>query len=164
MSDQSQNDFIEVCKSFDNAMLVTHDAEGDLVARPMMVAQIEANGDLWFASDQNSAKVDEILSRPEVCVTMAGGGQYASITGKAEVIKDQSHIDRLWTEPWRVWFPEGPHDPRIVLIRIHASAGEFWSNAGANRIKYLFEAAKAYMTGRRPSSVDNSQHSRVELD
>ncbi len=162
MSDQPLNDFLAVCRQFDQAMLVTQHTNGGLAARPMYIASIEEDGDLWFATDIDSGKVHEILASPQVCVTMAGGGNYASISGQAKLVDDRATIDRLWSEPWRVWFPEGKDDPSLVLINVSATEGEFWSNSGANRIKYLFSAIKAYATGHRPQ-VDRAAQGKVQL-
>ncbi len=160
---ERKEDFIEICRDFDNAMLVTQSENEELFARPMIIAQLDNDGDLWFATDRNSGKVDEILAHQAVCITMSNGSQFVSISGRAEVIGDQARIDELWSEAWRVWFPDGANDPNLVLLRVHASSGEFWSNAGTNQIKYAFEAAKAYLSGRRPET-DDSQHARVKLD
>lgn len=163
MSDNTVKEFLSICEDFDNAMLVTHGTEGDLVARPMVIANLDADGDLWFATDSGSMKVDEILAQPQVCVTLAGDGNFAAISGRAEVVTDRERIKSLWNESWKVWFPDGPTDPRIALIHVHAEMGEYWSNSGANRLKYLFEAAKSYVTGARGVDTDDQQHAKVDL-
>mgnify|MGYP000406061396 CR=1 FL=1 len=164
MTAETRENFVELCQNFNNAMLVTQADNGALAARPMMIAQVDNDGDMWFATDQHSGKVDDILSHPDVCVTLADGSDFASVSGKGEVIVDRQRILELWSEPWRTWFPDGPEDPRIALIRVHAATGEFWSNSGTNRAKYLFQAAKAYMSGKRPQVEGSEQHSRVKLD
>lgn len=164
MTEDSKETFVELCGKFESAMLVTQAPDGALAARPMMIAQLDNDGDMWFATDQHSGKVDDILQHPDVCITLADGSDFASISGKGEVVQDRSHVRELWSEPWRVWFPGGPDDPSIALIHVHASSGEFWSNSGTNRATYLFEAAKAYMSGTRPEVDNPNQHARVKLD
>jgi general stress protein 26 len=163
MSNTTRNEFLSVCESFSTAMLVTQSPDNRLVARPMMVAELEPDGDLWFTTEAESGKVDEILSHPEVCVTMAGDGKYASISGRAEIVADRERIDKLWREAWRTWFDD-PTDARIALIRVHASQGEYWSDAGTNRLKYLFNVAKTYVSGHQSNYSDNSEHARVDLE
>ena len=162
MSEQAHDDFLAACKDFDQAMLITHSQRGQLTARPMYIAKLDADGDLWFATDVDSAKVDEIKANPEVCVTMSGGGTYVSISGRARVEHDKDKIEQMWNEGWRVWFPDGKTDPRLTLINVEAREGEYWSNSGLNRFKYLFQAAKAYATGQRPQ-IDEAAHRRVHL-
>ncbi len=41
--------------------------------------------------------------------------------------------------------------------------GEFWDNEGFNKIKYLFESAKAYVTGQTPEVAEGEQHGVVQL-
>ena len=162
MSDQQMNEFLTACNKFSQAMLVTVDKRQRLVGRPMFIASLETDGDLWFATDIASEKVDEILCNEQVCVTMAGSGAYVSISGRAKLVDDRATVHRLWSEPWRVWFPDGKDDPNLVLIKVEATDGEFWDNSGTNRIKYVFEAAKAYATGERPKLSDSS-HGKVSL-
>jgi general stress protein 26 len=155
--------FLSILGGFDNAMLVTHGREDKLQARPMMIAKLEESGNLWFASDRDSVKIEEILARPHVCVTMAGGGNFAAISGVGEIVVDSNQVVQLWNEAWRVWFPDGPQDPRIALIHVHAHEAEYWSNSGSDRIQYLFEAATAYLLGQRPKGPSSSQHSHLKL-
>jgi len=163
MKREAKEEFLSIAGDFDSAMLVTHGREDELQARPMMIAKLEESGNLWFASDRDSGKIEEILARPHVCVTMAGGGKFVAISGMGEIVVDSDKVVQLWSEAWRVWFPEGPHDPRIALIHVHAHQAEFWSNSGSNRIQYLFEAATAYLLRQRPKGLSSSPHSHLKL-
>ncbi len=161
-SQETVAEFIAISKQFHQAMLVTRSADGKLSARPMIIAQFEDDGDLWFATDVHSGKVDDLTADPQVAVTMSGGGSYVSISGQARVVSDRQKIDELWNESWKVWFPEGKSDPRLTLINVTASQGEYWSNSGIDRFQFLFNAAKAYATGQRPK-LDDSHHAKVKL-
>lgn len=161
-SQEAVAEFIAISKQFHQAMLVTRSADGKLSARPMFIAQLEDDGDLWFTTDVDSGKVDDLTANPQVAVTMSGGGSYVSISGQARVVRDRQKIDELWSESWKVWFPEGKSDPRLTLINVAASQGEYWSNSGIERFQFLFDAAKAYATGQRPK-LDDSMHGKVKL-
>ncbi len=161
-SQETVAEFIAISKQFHQAMLVTRSADNKLSARPMFIAQLEDDGDLWFATDVDSGKVEDLLANPQVAVTMSGGGSYVSISGQARVVRDRQKIDELWSESWKVWFPQGKSDPRLTLINVSASQGEYWSNSGIDRFQFLFNAAKAYATGQRPQ-VDDSHHAKVKL-
>ncbi len=155
-------ELIAISKQFHHAMLVTRSADGKLSARPMFIAQLEDDGDLWFATDVDSGKVEDLTANPQVAVTMSGGGSYVSISGQAKLVRDRQKIDQLWSESWAVWFTEGKSDPRLGLINVVASQGEYWSNSGIERYQFLFDAAKAYATGERPK-VDDAMHAKVKL-
>src|SRR4051794_18015738 len=59
----------DIIKDFDNAVLVTRNAEGKVHARPMAVAEIRPDGDIFFTTDINSPKVAEIARDPDVVVS-----------------------------------------------------------------------------------------------
>jgi general stress protein 26 len=152
----------DIIRHFDNAMLVTRSGEGRSHARPLAVAEIRPDGDIFFATDIQSPKVAEIAANPDVLVTFQSGSQFATVSGRAEVVKDRALIEQLWSEAWKIWFPDGKGDPSLCLIRVDGSAGEYWDNAGAQGIKRAFETAKAYLKGKTPE-IDEKQNAKVRL-
>jgi general stress protein 26 len=152
----------DIIKDFDNAMLVTQVAGRTAHARPMMVAEIRPDGDIFFTTDISSPKVTEIAGSPDVVVTFQSGSQFATVAGKAEVVKDRDFIEQLWSEAWKVWFPGGKSDPNLCLIRVDGREGEYWDNAGAQGIKRAFQTAKAYLKGRTPE-LDEKQNAKVRM-
>jgi general stress protein 26 len=157
-----QERLYDVIKDFDNAMLVTSATDRRDHARPMHIAEIREDGDIFFATSIDSPKITEIAANPEVIVTFQSSRQFAAVYGRAEVVKDRNLIDHLWSDAWKVWFPEGKADPTLCLIRVAGREGEYWDNAGMQGIKYAFEAAKAYMQGRTPVK-DEKQNAKVRL-
>ena len=157
-----QERLYDVIKDFDNAMLVTTAASGRDHARPMHIAEIREDGDIFFATSMDSPKITEISVNPEVVVTFQSSRQFAAVYGRAELVRDRNLIDHLWSEAWKVWFPEGKADPTLCLIRVDGREGEYWDNAGMQGIKYAFQAAKAYMQGRTPTQ-DEKQTAKVRL-
>ena len=157
-----QERLTDLIKDFDTAMLVASAPNRRTHARPMRVAEIREDGDIFFATSTGSPKIAEIAANPEVIVTFQDSNQFASIAGRAEVVKDRNLIDRLWSEAWKVWFPEGKNDPTLCLIRVDGREGEYWDNAGVQGIKQAFQQAKAYMQGRTPVQ-DEKQNAKVRL-
>jgi general stress protein 26 len=147
---------------FDTAMLVTRAEDGHLHARPMAVAELHADAGAYFVTSIDSPKVAEIYADADVLLTFQSANQYAALYGRANIVRDRALIDRLWKEAWKVWFPRGKDDPAIALLRFDAEHGEFWNNAGMRGVKYVFEAAKAYLKGETPE-VDADQHGLVRL-
>ena len=152
----------DLLKDFDTAMLVTRSDDGHMHARPMAVAELRPDADAYFVTSIDSPKVAEVDTSPSVTLTFQGSSQFASLSGRASVMRDRALIDRLWKEAWKVWFPKGKTDPTIALLRFSAEDGEYWDNAGAQGLKYAFEAAKAYVKGEQPQS-DQKQHAKVDL-
>lgn len=156
--------FISLLKEFSTAMLVTHAGEHDLHARPMAVARVEDDGRLWFISGADTAKIHEIEVDSHVHLfAQDGNSAFLSLTGRATLIGDREKIAELWQEPFRVWFPGGKDDPDIELIVVRPESGEFWDSTGVNRCRYLWQAAKAYVTGTTPDADDNNLHAKVQL-
>ena len=163
MTENNNAQFHDVLKDFDTAMLITR-FEEKLYARPMAVAFLEENSDLWFVSGETTEKISEILADPRVHVTcQRDHGSYLSLSGTATISHDQKKIKELWKESFRVWFPKGTDDPNLTLIHVKAEQGEYWDNRGTNKIKYLFSALAAYATGTTPQVEEGKAHGEVSL-
>ena len=144
-------------------MLVTHEADGRLRARPMAIAQVENGGKLWFLSAEDTAKVHEIIKDTRVHLTLQKDRSiYLSINGHATVVHDRAKVDEVWQEAFKVWFPDGKDDPKLVLIAVEPEDAEYWDNQGWKKVKYLFQAAKAYVTHSTPE-VDEDKHGMLRL-
>lgn len=167
----------ELLESFRAVMLITHALPGDgqnasagsgasdveVTSRPMQVARLDDNCDLWFLTDADTAKVYEIRSEPVVhVVAQDDDDRFISLRGSARVLQDKATIESLWSEPYKVWFPDGPTTPGIRAIHVSTHEGEFWDNKGVNKVRYLLEAAKAYATGTRPKNSED-EFGRVSL-
>ena len=164
MQDDQLEKFRSVLKSFDTAALVTHAVSGGLRARPMAIADIDADCDLWFITDEASAKAHEIQADTRVLVVCQNGWSSAvSLSGRASLVKDRAKIASLWKEAYRVWFTGGKDDPHIVLIHVNGEEGEYWDATGINRLKYFYRAAKAYATNTRPEMVPGENYAKVKL-
>lgn len=161
METGTREKLMELLKSFRNAMLVTQ-SENRLRSRPMMLLKVEDNGDLWFISSIDSGKIDDIHRHTEVNVCLQEDRKYLSLSGHAAIVQSREKVDELWCEEAKVWFPKGKADPAISLIRVSPSEGEYWDNEGTQGIKYLLQAAKAYVTGTTPE-LDKGQHGSVKM-
>lgn len=122
----------EIVKAVDICMLTTVDERGELHSRPMSNnREIEFDGDLWFFTYGSSHKVDEVGRVPKVNASFADvdAQQYASLTGRAEVVRDRAKIEELWQPPLRAWFPEGVDTPDIALLKVSVERAEYWDGS-----------------------------------
>lgn len=120
----------ELIKDIRVAMLTTM-TPGDLLrSRPMYVASIQLDGSLWFFTDERAAKVDEIDANQQVNVSFADSEQdrYVSISGAAEMVRDDGKGKVLWTPELSRWFPEGPADPHLALLRVDVEEADYWDS------------------------------------
>jgi general stress protein 26 len=164
MSERPSDKLQDLMRDFDTAMLVTRTAAGQLRSRPMAVAEVEESGALWFFTERDSAKMDEIARDPQVNVAMQSKLKFVSISGRATPSSDRRKIAELWDEAWKEWFPGGQDDPSLLLLRVDGEEGEYWDNSCASGIRYLIEAGKAYLAGTKPD-VENDPgiHAKVGL-
>ncbi|GAA3573056.1 pyridoxamine 5'-phosphate oxidase family protein [Microlunatus spumicola] len=138
------------------AMLTTVDADGELVSRPMAHQEVEADGDLWFFSSRDSRKVEHVRSNPHVAVTLASSSTWVSINGSAAVVDDVEKAKELWSVDMEAWFPQGPEDPSIVLIKVSGETAEYWDGPGG-RVSSVLSLAKSKLTGQRYSGGENEK-------
>lgn len=162
MTVDTKKHLYELLSGFSTAMLVSNDGAGGLHARPMAIAELEPDAQAFFATDRRSPKIAEISRNPNVLVTFQSASEFASLLGNASIIEDPAIVDRLWSEAWRVWFPDGKGDPNLVLLKVEPTSGEYWDNSGLEGIRYAFEGLKAIFKGERPET-DPSQHAKVQM-
>jgi general stress protein 26 len=158
----------ELIADFDTAMLVTHAADGGLRGRPLAVANAHDkatdDGKVYFATSIESPKVDELRADAHVAVTFQDDKRYVSLSGTAELTRDRALIERLWAEPWKVWFPKGKDDPTLAIVVVTPAAGEYWDQTGLAGLRYLVSSMKAYATGTKgPDGTDEEQNAKVRL-
>ncbi|MBC7172615.1 MAG: pyridoxamine 5'-phosphate oxidase family protein, partial [Polyangiaceae bacterium] len=138
--------FFDLVRTFDNAMLVTHSSEGPLHARPMALADVSNNGDVWFVTRESSPKVHEVAHDRRALVVAQQKGTYLTLSGRAEIEHDRKRVHDLWSERWRVWFAD-KNDPELVLLCVHGEQGEYWDYSRKEGLKVVLRAAAAYVRG-----------------
>ena len=160
-TNDGRNHLQDLVSDFEVAMLVTQSTNG-IHARPMAIARLEDGIGAYLVTDINSLKIDEINANPDAVLTFQSARKFASVRGKLAVLSDRHLIEKMWKGAWKVWFPDGKSDPNICLLKFTAHEGEYWDNAGMNGLKYVYEAAKAYLDGETPKT-DDAQHAKVRL-
>ncbi|HEX8208861.1 MAG TPA: pyridoxamine 5'-phosphate oxidase family protein [Longimicrobium sp.] len=153
------------------AMFTTRRADGHLVSRPM-AAQGQAEGaDLWFATDVESHKLDELETDPHVNVSFYRDRtrEWVSVSARARLVRDRAKIHELYKPDWRAWFGDeggerdgGPDDPRIVLIAVDADSVVYMVN-NTPRPVVLFEVVKGIVTGSEPNIGETRTLSGQEM-
>lgn len=153
----------ELLKNFTSAMLVTRSGE-EFHARPMDVAFVDDECDVWFFTDCTSPKVMELEQDERVLLTFQKDHkEYVTLNGVADIITDRATLKQHWKESFRHWFPGGEDDPRLALLHVRGREAEYWDASGAQGLRYLYEAVKARLTGTRPQVEGEDMHARVEL-
>ncbi|WP_426166471.1 pyridoxamine 5'-phosphate oxidase family protein [Sandarakinorhabdus sp. DWP1-3-1] len=118
-----------------------------------MSAIIRAEDDLiWFMTDEDSGKLDEIRADPRATVVFSDGKSARVVfTGNARISSERAMIEALWSPAAEAFYPAGPTDPDIRLIRFSPDLGELWESPG--RVVSLFRMAAAVATGTSARGV-----------
>jgi general stress protein 26 len=98
--------------------LTTVGPEGHFHSRPMQLQEHEADGTLWFATSLASHKIEDLRANPRCCVAFLKDSKYVSISGHGELVHDRARVRQMWTPAWRGWFPEGPEQEDLVLLKV----------------------------------------------
>jgi general stress protein 26 len=55
--------------------------------------------------------------------------RYLAVTGTGRLLRDPARARRLWRWAEREWFPRGPEDPNLLLLRLLVETAEEWHPA-----------------------------------
>jgi general stress protein 26 len=132
-------------------MLTTQFA-GGLRARPIETRPDRDADLIFFVTDVHSAKEDEIEAAPDVGLVIFDPKDkaYLSITGRARVMRDAAKMKAVWRKTDELWWPGGPTDPNVCLMRIEPLTAELWDGPASTAVA-AFEFAKARLTGEKPN-------------
>ena len=118
------------------SVLVSVDEEGRPHAREMDPFDPDENMVIWFATNPNTRKVQQIRNNPNVAVFYydTKGMSYVSINGKAELVNDPAEKERHWKTYWKRYYPD--RDKDMILIKVIPERMElisykyklFWKN------------------------------------
>ena len=141
----------------DIAMMTTVEPDGSLHSRPMATQQTDFDGNLWFFTRVDSAKVDDIGRDHRVNLAYAEPSKqrYVSVSGTARMIRDRQKAEELWKPLYRAWFPEGLDDPSLVLLRVEVEKAEYWDSP-SSAVVHLVGFVKALATGETYEPGENA--------
>lgn len=141
-------DWAEALRAFKTAILTTRGADGRLRARPMAMRQAVRREEIWFATSIASKKCEDLAHDPRCALVLydAAEGTTIAISGRGEVIRDRKLARELWDVSWLRWFPEGPAQRDVALLRVIPDLVER-HDAETGEVVVLHPAARA---GGRP--------------
>jgi general stress protein 26 len=130
-------------------VMLTDTFTGGLRSRPMAARAREDEGVIWFLTDRDSAKVDEVSTNPGVALAVVdtGANLYISVTGTCEIFDNLEKTREVWSPADKLFF-DGPDDPRIVLLCVTPSEGQTWS--GPSGPVAAVKMAFSILTGAKP--------------
>ena len=144
-------------ESIETCMMTTRRPDGRLVSRPMATQKREPIADLWFVTDIESHKLDELAEDAQVNLAYfdTGSREWVSVSASARVSIDRERIRSLYQPDWKMWFGQvdetrdgGPDDPRLALILVDVESVVYMKQNKPKPL-VLFELAKSALTGDR---------------
>lgn len=129
----------ELIKDIDVAMMTTVNHDGLLRSRPMVTASAEHQGDLWFFVKKGSPALTELEKDNRVNLSYANTrkNSFVSVTGICEIVEDPSLAAKLWKSDFQVWFPQGPADPDLRLVRVSIEEAAYWESPASAMVRLM---------------------------
>jgi general stress protein 26 len=165
------DELYDLIKGIETAMFTTRRPTGQLVSRPMATQDRIEGTDLWFVTNTDTHKLDELALDPHVNCSYYNNRthEWVSVAGLAHVSKNRNRVRQLYQEGWKAWFDDeggdkdgGPNDPRIAIIMVETEMATYMK-ANKSRPVILFEAIKSKVTGSRPSPGEVKEITGAEL-
>ncbi len=133
MTDQNQGQydvqrFKDLIHDIPFAMFTTVTVDGSLRSRPMVATSDAYDGSLWFFSRGTSPVAQEIGGNSHVNITYVSAPEdrFVSVSGTAEVVRDAARSRQMWNVSFASWFPGGPEDAELSMIKIALTKVEYW--------------------------------------
>ena len=165
------DELYDLIEGIETAMFTTRRPTGQLVSRPMATQDRIEGADLWFVTNAETHKLDDLGLDPHVNCSYYNNRthEWVSVSGLARVSRNRSRIRQLYQEGWKTWFGDeggerdgGPNDPRIALILVEAELATYMK-VNKWRPIILFETLKGIVTRSRPSMGEVKEVTGAEL-
>ena len=157
-TEKKLDDLYKLIDDMDVCLFTTRRPDGRLVTRPMQVQERTTGTDLWFVTDIEANKLEEVASDPHVNLGFYNNKsrEWVSVSGKAIITQDRDLVHAMYKPDWKIWFPDeggkrngGPDDPRLALVLVEALSVIYFKKTRPTPV-ILFEMAKALVTGSEP--------------
>lgn len=136
--------FYEKISEIKFTMLVTHDAEGLMQARPFTTQAAGREGAVWFFTRLDSEAVADVRRNENVllCYADTAKNRFISSAGSASLSHDRALIEEFWTPIYKTFFPEGIDDPQLTLLRVQITKADIWDSE-KSKMAQMLTIAKA---------------------
>jgi general stress protein 26 len=95
-------------------------------------AKSSGTGSPWFFAPTDGRLVTELRTDPAAVAAYRAeeGFAFVSVSGRATIETDPELKKRYWLDDLERWFPNGPADPNVALIRLDAEEAQWWTEDG----------------------------------
>jgi general stress protein 26 len=124
--------------------------------KPMSHYVDQDDNALWFIGAKGTDLAQETrLGERDAHYVIASDkdNMYATLRGTLTAKFDPKKKDEIWNIIADSWFEDGKADPDVHMMKFSIKDAEVWTTDGTP--KFLYEIAKAQMTGSKPDIGDN---------
>jgi general stress protein 26 len=162
---QARTTLWDLIKDIRYAMFTTRHGNGHLHSRPMTTqnSKLDEDSNLWFFMSRKGDPVADLNADPTVNVAYADPGEdsYVSVSGTASIVEDIAKKQQLWSKLAEAWFPGGPSDPDLALVRVRITHANYW-DVKESKVVQLYQMAKAAITGKPPTEL--GEHAVIRMN
>lgn len=145
-----QGDVVRTLRGTDLVMLTTALRDGTLVSHPMTIQDVSDDVDVWFFVGLTSGHAEALRQGSAVNLAVAEAGTWLSVAGRATFVEDRARIRELWTDAAQAYFPEGPEDEDLGLLRFSGDSAQYWGLPGG-KVAAVAQIVRARLSGDRPA-------------
>lgn len=108
----------EIINAATTCALITVDKDGAPRARTMDPFPVEDDFTVWFGTNSQSRKVQQIKNDPRVTLYYLDEEStgYVIINGIATLVNDQESKDNYWKESWQSFYPENRENYLLIKV------------------------------------------------
>ncbi|UXR66091.1 pyridoxamine 5'-phosphate oxidase family protein [Bdellovibrio bacteriovorus] len=129
-----------------------------LCSFPLLNQDLEFDGSLWFLISKSSAKFQDLQKHNDVSLSYSDKNKCVSINGIVEFTENRDMVRELWQKPHEAWFPDGPQDPTIQLLKVHVQTVEYWEGHTSPIYKMI-----DFVKGALGRPTNKESHSSFDL-
>ena len=135
---QALDKFREIIEEVNVCMFITSTSQNES-ARPMATIRTDDDGTLWFFVNRDSGKVHEMKIDHVVHLVYAhpGKNSYMDVWGLANVVADRDKIKELWKPEIKNWFPQGPDDANLCLVKVQPNDAYYWDQDNGRMVEFM---------------------------
>ncbi len=152
---QEMAEEVKVC------MFCTYDATNRLQTAPMSANKVDDEGNIWFISDKNSKRNEDITGNDTTDLIFGDPSKenYISVHGSSEILFDKEIIKELWNPIVKTWFQGGVDDPNISVIKVMTEEAYYWDTKHGKMVSFL-KIITGAVTGK---TMDDGVEGKISL-
>jgi len=121
---------VETLTRFEPAVLLTADGRGAIYAPVAEDDRVPRR--FWLLADARTAVEWEASRQHAITLSFLSRDEhiYLQVAGDAQLVTEPGVAGTIWRHSFHRWFPGGPTDPRLLLVRFTATSADYFESRG----------------------------------